>query len=97
MTATRTESPPAKCDKLASDELARQLDEVTNVVTLDLEGIASALWAIAYADKNCGMTGGTPLVDALHWMERELNRKADHIRGVSLQAAQAIRTSRGRL
>jgi len=90
MTTLRT-APTAPLSENADDDIVAQLDDVTNSVTLDLDGMAGALWAIAFADKNSGLTGGTPVVEALHWMERELTRKADHIRSVSARAAQTIR------
>ncbi len=77
-----------------SDEVLKDLDDLSNVTALDLKGMADALWCMSYGDGGTtGMCGGG-MHEGLQWVERELARKAEHIQNVVSRVSREIHSSR---
>lgn len=76
-------------------DLIEELNVVTNETVLDLKLMASALWTMSYgADANhTGLCSPQP-GEAMKWVQRELERKAERIEDVTHRVACEIRTSR---
>lgn len=70
-----------------------ELKDVRDELVLDLRGMADALWAMSYCDKNSGFSDG-PMHMALHWVYRELERKAQRVEDVSHRVLSEINASR---
>lgn len=68
-----------------SEGSLQYLAAVRDELTLDLRGMADALWAMSYAGTNeVGMTNDM-LGNGIQWVQRELSRKADHLEKVTHQ------------
>lgn len=70
-----------------------ELKDVRDELVLDLRGMADALWAMSYCDKNSGFSDG-PMHMALNWVYRELERKAQRVEDVSHRVLSEINASR---
>lgn len=73
--------------------LIDELNLVTNETVLDLKLMASALWTMSFgADpEHTGLCSPQP-GEAMKWLQRELERKAERIEDVTSRVASEIRS-----